>query len=32
MSVINVCKGLSNKELGRFADQINSLCERYLRK
>ena len=32
MSVIQASKGLSNKELGRFADQINSLCERYLRK
>lgn len=32
MSVINVSKGLSNKELGRFTDQINSLCDRYLRK
>ena len=32
MSVIQVSKGLTNKELGKFADQINSLCERYLRK
>ena len=32
LEVINVSRGLSNKELARFADQINALCEKYLRK
>ena len=32
ISVINGSKGLSNKELAKFADQINALCEKYLRK
>ena len=29
ISVIGKCKGRSNKELARFAEQINSLCEKY---
>ena len=32
LDVINVSKGLSNKELARFTDQINALCDKYLRK
>ncbi len=32
LSVIESCRGLSNKELAKFADQINALCEKYLRK
>ncbi len=32
LSVINVSRGLSNKELAKFTDQINALCDRYLRK
>ena len=32
ISVINASQGLSNKELARFTDQINALCEKYLRK
>jgi metallo-beta-lactamase family protein len=32
LSVINASQGLSNKELARFTDQINALCEKYLRK
>ena len=32
LSVINASQNLSNKELARFADQINALCEKYLRK
>ncbi len=30
--VIDQCRGLSNKELGRFIDQINALCDKYSRK
>ncbi len=30
--VINNSRGLSNKELAKFTDQINALCEKYLRK
>ena len=32
LDVINVSRGLSNKELAKFTDQINSLCDKYLRK
>ena len=32
LDVINISKGLSNKELAKFTDQINSLCDKYLRK
>lgn len=32
MEVIHVSHGLSNKELARFADQINALCDKYLRR
>ena len=32
IAVINNSRGLSNKELARFTDQINALCEKYLRK
>ena len=30
--VINACRGLSNKELAKFTDQINALCEKYQKK
>ncbi len=29
---VEMSKGLTNKELARFADQINALCDKYLRK
>lgn len=29
MSVIRRCEGRPNKELGKFADQINSLCDKW---
>lgn len=29
LSVIRKCKGLANKELGKFTDQINALCDKY---
>lgn len=32
MKVIELSRGLSNKELARFTDQINALCDKYLRK
>lgn len=32
VQVIDQCKGLSNKELARFTDQINALCDKYSRK
>ena len=32
IAVIANSRGLSNKELARFTDQINALCEKYLRK
>ena len=32
LTVIDLSRGLSNKELAKFADQINSLCDKYLRK
>lgn len=32
MAVIESCRGGTNKELGRFTNQINALCDRYERK
>jgi metallo-beta-lactamase family protein len=32
LQVIDQCKGLSNKELARFTDQINALCDKYSKK
>ena len=32
MAIIANSRGLSNKELARFTDQINALCEKYLRR
>lgn len=32
MSVISLSRGLSNGELAKFADQINDLCDKYIRK
>ena len=32
LSVIDQSRGMSNKELAKFADQVNSLCEKYSRK
>lgn len=29
LAVIGRCEGMPNKELGRFADQINSLCDKW---
>lgn len=29
LTVINKCEGMPNKELGRFADQINALCNKW---
>lgn len=29
LTVINRCEGMPNKELGKFADQINSLCDKW---
>lgn len=29
LEVIKKCEGRTNKELGKFADQINSLCDKY---
>ncbi len=29
LSIIRKCKGMANKELAKFADQINALCEKY---
>ena len=31
LTVINRCEGMPNKELGKFADQINSLCDKWER-
>lgn len=31
LTVISKCEGLPNKELGRFADQINALCNKWER-
>ena len=31
LAVINKNEGLPNKELARFADQINSLCDKWER-
>ena len=32
LTVIDACRGMTNKELARFTDQINALCDKYLRK
>ena len=32
LSVVDACRGLSNKELAKFTDQILALCEKYGRK
>lgn len=32
LAVIGQSKGLSNRELAKFADQVNALCEKYLRR
>ncbi len=32
LRIIDQSKGLSNKELSRFTDQINALCDKYSRK
>ena len=32
MSVIESCRGGTNKELSRFTNQINALCDKYERK
>lgn len=32
LSVVDSCRGLSNKELAKFTDQILALCEKYGRK
>lgn len=32
MHIIQQSKGLSNKELSRFADQVSTLCDRYQKK
>lgn len=29
LAVINKCEGMPNKELGKFADQINALCNKW---
>ena len=29
MAVIHKCEGMANKDLAKFADQINSLCEKW---
>ena len=31
MSVIRKCKGMANKDLAKFADQINALCDKWER-
>ena len=32
LSIVDSCRGLSNKELAKFTDQILALCEKYGRK
>ena len=32
IAIIQNSRGLSNKELARFTDQVNALCDKYLRK
>ena len=32
LGVIEMSRGLTNKDLSKFADQINALCDKYLRK
>ena len=29
MAVIRKCQGMANKDLAKFADQINSLCDKW---
>ena len=29
VAVIQKCKGMANKDLGKFADQINALCDKW---
>ena len=29
IAVIKKCQGMANKDLGKFADQINALCEKW---
>lgn len=29
IAVIKKCQGMANKDLGKFADQINSLCDKW---
>ena len=29
MAVIQKCEGMANKDLAKFADQINSLCDKW---
>jgi metallo-beta-lactamase family protein len=29
MALIGHCKGMANKDLAKFADQINALCEKW---
>ena len=29
LAVIRKCQGMANKDLGKFADQINSLCDKW---
>lgn len=31
-TVVELSRGLTNKELAKFTDQINSLCDKYIRK
>ena len=31
MTVITKCEGMPNRELGKFADQINELCNKWER-
>ena len=31
MTVIRKCEGMPNRELGKFADQINELCNKWER-
>ena len=31
VTVIRACEGMSNKDVGKFTDQINRLCEKWQR-
>lgn len=31
LEVINQCEGMANKDLAKFADQINALCDKWKR-